>query len=68
MYDWFTDKDWYSAFSLLERTVIQELYNEDGITENEALESFKAMFWPNYANTLTNSWNSYQNKNLKSTK
>ena len=62
VYDWFTDKDWYSAFSLLERTVIQELYNEDGITENEALESFKEMFWPYYANTLTHHWNRYQGK------
>ena len=66
MYGWFTDKDWYSAYSLLERTVIQELYNEGGITENEALESFKEMFWPYYANALTKGWNSYQNKNLKS--
>ena len=62
MYDWFTDKDWYSAYSLLEQTVIKELYNEGGITKNEALESFKEMFWPYYANALTHHLSRYQEK------
>jgi len=66
MYDWFTDKDWFSAYSLLEKTVIKELYNVEGIAENEALESFKAVFWPYYAKALTNGWNSYRNKKLTS--
>ena len=66
MFGWFTDKDWYSAYSLLEQTIINELRNVDGIAENEALESFKLMFWPYYANMLIHGWNSYQNKNKKS--
>ena len=32
------------------------------VAENEALESFKEMFWPYYANALTHNWNRYQEK------
>ena len=65
VFDWFTDKDWYSAFKLAEQTTIEELMNMEGITEHVAKEKFKRIFWPYHAHHLTQSWESYRKENIE---